>query len=215
MICMLSIPCTLQQIWLGNTVIWAANCLWNCFWIRGRPVVWIFFPFCSLLPFRRKLLFFPSEWVSVTKEAEPSTNSANFDPLFPVVFYRNVASLHVRAQRGYSIFYVLNEIKLRQQLGATAPIVVSDFAHALGCSCVELTYRVWSVQVLLLSTSPRPLLSTVNQCEICLSSRGVGAHGWVLGFASCQCSLHLGLPIVEALGCLRHPTSTSVLILCG
>ena len=48
-------------------------------------------------------LGFPSEWVSVTKEAEPSTNSADFDPMFPdlwnfpgdgvcfKVFYRNVA----------------------------------------------------------------------------------------------------------------------------
>ena len=27
-----------------------------------------------------------------------------------------------------------------------------------------------------------PLLSTVYQCEECLSSRGVGAHGWVVRF---------------------------------
>ena len=57
--------------------------------------------FCSLLPFRRKLLCFPSEWVNVTIECEPSMNTADFDPIFPVlwnfpgeevffrVFYRN------------------------------------------------------------------------------------------------------------------------------
>jgi len=37
---------------------------------------------CSLLPLRRKLLCCPSEGVSVTIEAEPSTNFADFDPMF-------------------------------------------------------------------------------------------------------------------------------------
>ena len=49
---------------------------------------------------------------SVTLESEPSTKSADFDPMFPDlgnfpgdgvffrVFYRNVALLHLRAQRG-------------------------------------------------------------------------------------------------------------------
>ena len=44
-------------------------------------------PFCSLLPFRRKLLCYPSKWVSewvcVTIESEPWKNSADFDPILP------------------------------------------------------------------------------------------------------------------------------------
>jgi len=41
---------------------------------------------CSLLPLRHKLLVYAvllSEWVRVTIESEPSTNSADLDPMFP------------------------------------------------------------------------------------------------------------------------------------
>ena len=68
--------------------------------------------FCNLLPLRRKLPCCPSEWVSITTESEPTTNTADFDPIFPdlrdfpgdrlffKVFYRNVAKCHLQAQRG-------------------------------------------------------------------------------------------------------------------
>ena len=46
---------------------------------------------------------------------------------------------------------------------------------------------------------PHHLLSIVCQCDGCLSSRGVGAHAWVVRF--CQPSVHSPswslLPIVE------------------
>jgi len=57
---------------------------------------------------------------------------------------------------------------------------------------------------------PHPLLSTVCQCDGCLSSWGVGAHGWVIRFCQpwVQSPSWSLLPIVEATGCLGHPTST-------
>ena len=93
------------QIWLPWANLNAAvNLDWSCCLFRVL--------FCSLLPRRRKLLCCPSEWVSVTIESEPSTSSADFDPMFPdlsnfpgygvlfTVFYRNVAYSRLRAQRG-------------------------------------------------------------------------------------------------------------------
>ena len=93
------------QIWLPWANLNAAvNLDWSCCLFREL--------FCSLLPLRRKLLCCPSEWVSVTIESEPSTSSADFDPMFPdlsnfpgygvlfTVFYRNDAYSHLRAQRG-------------------------------------------------------------------------------------------------------------------
>ena len=40
--------------------------------------------FCSLPPLRRKLLWFPSAWVS-TIESKPTTNSADFDRYSPIL----------------------------------------------------------------------------------------------------------------------------------
>ena len=54
-----------------------------------------------------------SFWVSVAIESEPSTKSADFDPMFPglwnfpgdgvffKLFYKNVAYFYLQAQRGY------------------------------------------------------------------------------------------------------------------
>ena len=57
---------------------------------------------------------------------------------------------------------------------------------------------------------PHPLLSTVYQCDGCLSYLGRGAYGWVVRF--CQPLVRSPswslLPIVVAPGCLGHPTST-------
>ena len=73
---------------------------WRC---SATFFTWSGHCFCSLLPLRHKLLCYPSKWVSVTIESEPTTNSADFDPIFPdlrdfprdrlffKVFYRNVA----------------------------------------------------------------------------------------------------------------------------
>ena len=49
-------------------------------------------------------------------------------------------------------------------------------------------------------------ISVTSACVL----RGVGAHGWVVRFCqpSVQSPSWSWLPIVEAPGCLRHPTST-------
>ena len=52
--------------------------------LARRLSILIYFNFCSLLPLRRKLLCC-SEWVSVTIESEPITNSDDFDPIFPIL----------------------------------------------------------------------------------------------------------------------------------
>ncbi|KAK2553677.1 Rho-associated protein kinase 2 [Acropora cervicornis] len=52
-----------------------------------------------------------------------------------------------------------------------------------------------------------PLLSSVYQGDRCLSSWGVGTHGWVVRFCV-QSPSWSCFPIVEAPGCLGHPTST-------
>ena len=46
---------------------------------------------------------------------------------------------------------------------------------------------VFFVERLAVFPLPPPLLSTVYQCDRCLSSRGIGAHGWVVRF--CQPSM--------------------------
>ena len=85
--------------------------------------------------------------------------------------------------------------------------------RALGCSAyLSLWWEVGALWVERLAVlfPPFPLLSTVYQCDGCLSSQGRGAHGWFVRF--CQLSVQSPswswLPIVVASGCLRHTTST-------
>ena len=56
---------------------------------------------------------------------------------------------------------------------------------------------------------PHPLLSTVCQCDGCLSNKGMGPHGWVVRLCqpSVQSPSWSWLPVVVAPGCLGHPTS--------
>ena len=57
---------------------------WVCTCVCAVHVVYmcsvtVRFLFCSPLPQRHKLLCCPSEWVSVSRESEPKTNSTDFD----------------------------------------------------------------------------------------------------------------------------------------
>ena len=93
--------------------------------------------------------------------------------------------------------------------------------RALGCSAYLSVWRevgalcVERLAVFVPSLPPHPLLATVYQCDGCLFFffffllGGVGAHGWVVRFCqpSVQSPSWSRLPIVEAPGCLGHPTS--------
>ena len=97
-------------------------------------------------------------------------------------------------------------------------VLLYNFAHALDSSCSGQSLFICLVGrrgILCgvfsdFSSLSHPLLSTVFQCDGYLLCGGMGAHGWFVKF--CQTlvqSPYLSwLPIVEASGCLRHPTST-------
>ena len=82
----------------------------------------------------------------------------------------------------------------------------------LECLCISVagsrSIMFWAFRGFC-SLPPPSLLSTVYQCDGCMSSRGHGGS-W-LGCQVCQPSLQSPswswLPIVEAPGCLGHPTS--------
>ena len=79
----------------------------------------------------------------------------------------------------------------------------SSVGREVGAVCVERL-------AVFVPSLPHPLLSTVYQCDGCLSYLGCGAHGWVVRFGqpSVRSPSWSWLPIVVAPGCIGHPTST-------
>ena len=86
--------------------------------------------------------------------------------------------------------------------------------HALGCRAYLSVGRevgalcVERLAVLIVPSLPHPLLSTVYQCDGCLSYQGHGGSELgcrLLPAISAVSILELRIPIVVAPGCLGHP----------
>ena len=113
----------------------------------------------------------------------------------------------------------LNKLLPGKQLGVTTAswsvvliyLAMLRIPRALGCN----TYlSLWfsfmlSVSAVFVPFLPHPLLSTVYRCDGCPSPQWCGGSwlaGQVLPAIGAVSTLELAANIVEAPGCLRHPT---------
>ena len=113
----------------------------------------------------------------------------------------------------------LSELLPGKQLGVTTAswsviliyLPMLRIPRALGCNTYSSLWFSFMlcVSAVFVPSFPHPLLSklSIGVTDARLLS-GVGAHGWLVRF--CQSSVQSPpwgwLPIVEALGCLGHPT---------